>query len=91
MARMLCPNLHYAVDISHISLTIPLNTGIIGGIVTQTPLRLPVDLAFNDFYLRVCARMDLEPSSNPLKLLSATNSWVIAERMLHFAFPRKTS
>ena len=61
MVHVLYPNLYYLVDISHISLTVPLNTGVVGGMVTQTPLRLPVDLPFDDFFSRVCARMDLEP------------------------------
>jgi len=47
--------------VTHITLSIPLNTGVVGGIVTQTPLRLPIDLTFQDFYSRVCAHMDLEP------------------------------
>jgi hypothetical protein len=49
------------VDVSHINLSIPLNTGVVGGIVTQVPLCLPTDISFEDLFSRVCAKMDLLP------------------------------
>jgi hypothetical protein len=45
---------------------VPLNTGVVGGIVTYVPLRLPADLSFADFYSRVCAKMDLDPAAAEL-------------------------
>lgn len=47
--------------ITHFSLSIPLNTNVVGGIITQTPLRLPIDLTFEDFFSRICAKMELDP------------------------------
>lgn len=46
--------------ITHFSLSIPLNTNVVGGIITQTPLRLPIDLTFEDFFSRICAKMELD-------------------------------
>jgi hypothetical protein len=43
------------------TLSIPLNTNVVGGIVTYIPLCLPFDLSFEDFFSRVCARMELNP------------------------------
>lgn len=51
------PNL----TVFHIDVSIPLNTGIIGGEVSRIVLRLPVDIPFEDFMSRVCARMGLNP------------------------------
>jgi hypothetical protein len=42
-------------------LFVPLNTNVVGGIVSQKPLRLPVDLSFEDFFTCVCAHMELNP------------------------------
>ena len=50
-----------SVDLSHIMFSIPLNTNVVGGIVTCIPLCLSADLSSEDFFSRVCARMDLEP------------------------------
>jgi hypothetical protein len=49
------------VNVNHISLSIPLNTGVVGGIVSWVPLRLPTDISFDDFFSRVCAHMELPP------------------------------
>jgi hypothetical protein len=38
-----------------------LNTGVVGGIISRVELHLPVDISFEDFFSRVCARMDLDP------------------------------
>ena len=42
-------------------LSVPLNTNVVGGIVSQKPLRLPVDLSFKDFFTSVCTHMELDP------------------------------
>lgn len=49
------------VNATHITLSVPLNTNVVGGIVSQKPLHLPVDLSFEDFFTRVCAHMELDP------------------------------
>ena len=45
----------------HITLSIPLNTTVVGAVVTRIHLRLPTNLSLEDFLSRVCARMDLDP------------------------------
>ncbi|GBE86875.1 hypothetical protein SCP_1001170 [Sparassis crispa] len=46
----------------NIDVSIPLNTGVVGGTVSRIELKLPTDLPFIDFFSRVCARMDLDPT-----------------------------
>ncbi|KAJ2911982.1 hypothetical protein MD484_g8432, partial [Candolleomyces efflorescens] len=46
---------------TQVTVIVPLNTGVVGGIITLIPLKLPADLPFRDFWDRVCAHMDLEP------------------------------
>ncbi|KIJ96350.1 hypothetical protein K443DRAFT_10688 [Laccaria amethystina LaAM-08-1] len=53
--------LAHEVNVAQISVSIPLNTAVVGGVVTRVTLRLPTDLSFQDFFSRVCARMDLDP------------------------------
>jgi hypothetical protein len=49
-----------------LTFSIPLNTGVVGGIVTRISLQLPTDILFEDFISRVCARMDLNPADSLL-------------------------
>lgn len=44
-----------------ITVSIPLNTTIVGGLITRRELRIPSDLVFADFFSRVCANMDVKP------------------------------
>lgn len=44
-----------------LTVSVPLNTTIVGGLVTRRELRIPSDLIFADFYSRMCANMDLNP------------------------------
>lgn len=44
-----------------ITVSVPLNTTIVGGLITRRELRIPSDLIFADFFSRVCANMDLNP------------------------------
>ena len=44
-----------------ITVLVPLNTTIVGGLVTRRELRIPSELIFADFFSRVCANMDLQP------------------------------
>lgn len=44
-----------------ITVSVPLNTTIVGGLVTRRELRIPSELIFADFYSRVCANMDVKP------------------------------
>ena len=46
---------------ANINVSVPLNTGIVGGTVSRVTLRLALDISFQDFFSRVCARMDLDP------------------------------
>ena len=45
----------------NISISVPLNSGVVGAVVSRATLRLPLDIPFQDFYTRVCMRMDLDP------------------------------
>lgn len=45
-----------------VTVSIPLNTNIVGGLVTRRELRVPSDLVFTDFFSRMCANMDLDPN-----------------------------
>ena len=44
-----------------ITVSVPLNTVIVGGLVTRREFRIPSDLTFADFFSRVCANMDVQP------------------------------
>lgn len=46
---------------NYIDVSIPLNTGIIGGEVDRIVLKLPINIPFEDFMSQVCARMGLDP------------------------------
>jgi hypothetical protein len=48
-------------DAQNIDVSIPLNTGVVGGAIVRVNLRLPTDISFADFFSHVCARMDLDP------------------------------
>jgi len=50
----------------NITVSIPLNTKTIGANVSRVQLRLPLDISFEDFFSRVCAKMDLNPSEAEL-------------------------
>ncbi|KAG1719586.1 hypothetical protein EDB19DRAFT_1620925, partial [Suillus lakei] len=41
--------------------SVPLNTGVVGGRVSRVQIRFPVDIPFGDFFSRICAKMDLDP------------------------------
>lgn len=49
------------MTVGRIDVSIPLNTGIMGGEISRIILRLPVDIPYEDFMSRVCARMGLDP------------------------------
>lgn len=51
------------LTVSRITVSIPLNTGVIGGEVSRIELRLPVNISFDDFMSRVCTRMGLDPQT----------------------------
>jgi hypothetical protein len=51
---------------ANITVSIPLNTGTVGANVSRVQMRLPLDITFEDFFLRVCAKMDLDPSEAQL-------------------------
>ncbi|KIK12106.1 hypothetical protein PISMIDRAFT_45780, partial [Pisolithus microcarpus 441] len=44
-----------------ISVSVPLNTGVVGGTVSCVQLCFALDVDFKDFFSRVCAKMDLDP------------------------------
>ncbi|KAI6006008.1 hypothetical protein EDD15DRAFT_2359124 [Pisolithus albus] len=46
---------------TRISVSVPLNTGVVGGTVSRVQLRFALDVDFKDFFSRVCAKMDLDP------------------------------
>lgn len=50
-------------NVQMITVSVPLNTTIVGGLVTRRELRIPSDLIFADFYSRMCANMDLDPNN----------------------------
>lgn len=43
-----------------ITVSVPLNTAIVGGLITRRELRIPSDLNFADFFSRICANMDIK-------------------------------
>jgi len=45
-----------------VTISVPLNTTIVGGLVTRRELRIPSNLIFADFYSRMCVNMDLDPN-----------------------------
>ena len=49
------------VNATQITLSVPLNTNVMGGIISQKPLCLPVDLSFKGFFTHVCTHMELDP------------------------------
>lgn len=57
---------HTELAATHIYVSVPLNTGVVGGIVSRTEIRLAIDIPFLDAYSRLCARMDLDPLTSQL-------------------------
>lgn len=45
-----------------VTVSVPLNTSVVGSPAARRELRVPSDLLFSDFFSRVCANMDLDPS-----------------------------
>ncbi|KAI6140852.1 hypothetical protein BKA82DRAFT_4362785 [Pisolithus tinctorius] len=43
-----------------ISVSVPLNTGVIGGTVSHVQLHFATDIGFDDFFSHICAKMDLD-------------------------------
>lgn len=52
--------------VTHLDYSVPWNTAVVGGIITQTNLRLPCDIKFTDFWGHICAQMDLDPTEAEL-------------------------
>ncbi|KAI6127915.1 hypothetical protein EDD16DRAFT_1472874, partial [Pisolithus croceorrhizus] len=44
-----------------ISVSVPLNTGVVGGTVSHVQLHFALDVDFKDFFSHVCVKMDLDP------------------------------
>lgn len=44
-------------------MSVPLHTGLVGGITTREELNLSTDISFDDFTSQVCTKMDLEPQN----------------------------
>ncbi|KAF9228895.1 hypothetical protein BS17DRAFT_763555 [Gyrodon lividus] len=57
---------HPEQPVTYLNYSVPNNTGIVGGIVTHSTLCLPCDIAFVDFWDRVCAQMGLIPTEAEL-------------------------
>ncbi|KAF8153092.1 hypothetical protein B0H34DRAFT_722198 [Crassisporium funariophilum] len=51
---------------TQINVSLPLNTAVVGGIVSHIHVRFPTDISFVDFISRACASMDLEPGDAEL-------------------------
>lgn len=52
---------------ANISVSVPLNSGVVGGVVSCALLRLPLDIPFRDFFSHVCTCMDLDPLEATLR------------------------
>lgn len=52
--------------VANIDISVPLNTGVVGGRISRVQIRLPVDIPFEDFFSRICAKMDLDPANAEL-------------------------
>ncbi|KAF7966489.1 hypothetical protein HWV62_38126 [Athelia sp. TMB] len=50
-----------SIQAPNIDVSVPLNTGVVGAVVVRVTLRLPTNIPFEDFFSRICARMDLDP------------------------------
>ncbi|KAG1836402.1 hypothetical protein DFJ58DRAFT_734999 [Suillus subalutaceus] len=55
------PGANMVVPTTSIDISVPLNTGVVGGRVSRVQIRLPVNITFEDFFSRICAKMDLDP------------------------------
>jgi len=73
------------VNATQITLSVPLNTNVVGGIVSQKPLCLPVDLSFKDSFTHVCAHMEL----NPLNANIGYKFWAIARLIQLSVLPQR--
>jgi hypothetical protein len=51
---------------TNMTVSIPLNTGTVGANVSRIQMRLPLDITFEDFFSRACAKMNLDPSEAEL-------------------------
>ena len=49
-------------DPQAVTISVPLNTAIVSGLITRRELRVPSDLVFGDFFSRVCANMNIDPN-----------------------------
>jgi len=65
-----------------ITVSVPLNSTIVGGLVTRRELRIPSDLIFADFYSRMCAQMDLNPDGASIGYKFHTDRMKDAPRQL---------
>ncbi|KAF9790818.1 hypothetical protein BJ322DRAFT_999049, partial [Thelephora terrestris] len=45
-----------------VTVSVPLNTAVVGGLVARRELRISSDVTFADFYSRMCTNMDLDPT-----------------------------
>ncbi|KAG1899748.1 uncharacterized protein F5891DRAFT_980974 [Suillus fuscotomentosus] len=61
---MVCTNT--VISVANIDISIPLNTGVVGGRISHVQIRLPVDILFEDFFSHICAKMDLDPAGAEL-------------------------
>ncbi|KAG1771527.1 hypothetical protein EDD22DRAFT_947961 [Suillus occidentalis] len=64
--RLAAVNSTLSTSDTNITVSVPMNTGVPRGQVSCVQLRLPVDIGFEDFFSRVCAKMDLNPSEAQL-------------------------
>ncbi|KAI6094206.1 hypothetical protein EDD16DRAFT_1722022 [Pisolithus croceorrhizus] len=55
---------------TRISVSVPLNTGVVGGTVSHVQLCFALDVDFKDFFSRVYAKMDLDPKLSDSEQLS---------------------
>ncbi|KAG1905524.1 uncharacterized protein F5891DRAFT_1183466 [Suillus fuscotomentosus] len=54
------------ISVANIDISVPLNTGVVGERISHVQIHLPVDIPFEDFFSRICAKMDLDPANAEL-------------------------
>lgn len=47
--------------VHNITVSVPLNTGLVGGIIKREQFNVSTDISFEDLFERLCAKMNLNP------------------------------
>ena len=56
----------FAFTVHNITVSVPLNTGLVGGITKREQFEVSTDISFEDMFERLCAKMNLNPCNASL-------------------------